>query len=479
MKKLCFLLAVLMMAGSCACAEKTQDDTAKSTDTQSEVQTEAVETSAFSTVPKTDFEGKKVRMISSPDSGRQVDIVAEEADGSLLNDMVFERNSKIEELYSVDLEASAHGGSGVSDLVKQGVLADDVMYELYFGNALAGTMSVMVEGYLYPLDELPVLNLENPWWDKYAVEGLSMGGKQYMATGDISPTSLLISESLLFNKKLLSDRNIEYPYDTVFDGKWTWDAFLALTKDLGEDLDGDSKINPKEDRMVYTGWHYDVCDAMFYGAGGTYSKKNEDDFPELNFELEKFDNIYQKIGQLTNNEYCYVAVGNENHELTFKIFAEGRSYFCGIQFWKVDRFLRDMQDDFGVLPEPKYDENQERYMTSVQDHCPMILVQNNLIDTELVGTMMEAIAALNYDTISPKMYDVVAGTRNVRDEESARVVNMIIRNRVFDIGMYLLDDYSRMLIVDRKCSNIASFMAAQEKKAVKVLEKYSSIRIDG
>ena len=109
----------------------------------------------------------------------------------------------------------------------------------------------------------------------------------------------------------------------------------------------------------------------------------------------------------------------------------------------------------------------------------MILVQNNLIDTELVGTMMEAIAALNYDTISPKMYDVVAGTRNVRDEESARVVNMIIRNRVFDIGMYLLDDYSRMLIVDRKCSNIASFMAAQEKKAVKVLEKYSSIRIDG
>ena len=132
-----------------------------------------------------------------------------------------------------------------------------------------------------------------------------------------------------------------------------------------------------------------------------------------------------------------------------------------------------MKDDYGVLPEPKLDESQDTYKTSVQDHCAMIALQKNCTDTERTGTILEAMAALNYDNITPKLYDVIASTRNVRDNESAGIVNLIIRNRVFDIGMYLFDDYSRLIITGGG-KNIASFFAEKESAAVSTLKSYTS-----
>ena len=75
--------------------------------------------------------------------------------------------------------------------------------------------------------------------------------------------------------------------------------------------------------------------------------------------------------------------------------------------------------------------------------------------------------------ITPSLYDVIVSVKNVRDEESAEMVQLIIRNRVFDMShMYYLpgDDFVYDLL-KLKSSNVASYFAQREKTATATLDK--------
>ena len=99
---------------------------------------------------------------------------------------------------------------------------------------------------------------------------------------------------------------------------------------------------------------------MFYGAGGYLSKKDESDYPVIDFDIDKISTIYDKIYKLViENQANYSTV---DHEGTFKLFKQGRAYFCDITFQKIELFLRDMEDDYGVLPLPKFDDSQPSYL---------------------------------------------------------------------------------------------------------------------
>ena len=142
------------------------------------------------------------------------------------------------------------------------MLAGDQSYDLYFSNCYATPLAA--EGYLYELNELPNVDLSNPWWDQAALEDLSVRGKSYLATGDISPTSLMTSSCMTFNKNLLDDIGMEYPYDLVYEGKWTIDKLASLTTDLSRDLNGDSQYTLEDDLFGYTSWMCDSPDSFFY-----------------------------------------------------------------------------------------------------------------------------------------------------------------------------------------------------------------------
>ena len=150
----------------------------------------------------------------------------------------------------------------------------------------------------------------------------------------------------------------------------------------------------------------------------------------LDYNIEKITGIYNKIYELViGGEANY---SKTDHEMSFKVFNQGRAYFCDITFQKIENFLRDMDNDFGVLPLPKYDESQDGYRTNVSGAGTMIALPVSVTEPQRTGTVIDALAACAYDTISPSLYDIIAGTKNVRDAESAEMVQLIIRNRVYD-----------------------------------------------
>ncbi|MFA6947859.1 MAG: hypothetical protein WCQ72_02655, partial [Eubacteriales bacterium] len=135
--------------------------------------------------------------------------------------------------------------------------------------------------------------------------------------------------------------------------------------------------------------------------------------------------------------------------------------------------LRDMENDYGVLPLPKYDENQSGYLTNVSGAATMIVIPVSVSNAERTGNLIDAMAAASYDMISPSLFDVIAGTKNVRDSESAEMVQLIVRNRVYDpVRMYGIEgnNFADDLLA-KKNADVASFFAKIETKAQSSLDK--------
>ena len=94
----------------------------------------------------------------------------------------------------------------------------------------------------------------------------------------------------------------------------------------------------------------------------------------------------------------------------------------------------------------------------------------------------EALAAESYYTLVPGFYDVVLKTKNTRDDESAGMIELILKNRVYDLGMYYnFAGFAMNTVFLTGCqawfsgisqtSDIASFYAKYETQIAKAISK--------
>lgn len=476
------ILLALVMTGSyllasCGSESEGEETTVASGDSSAEETT--AEVSAFDALPAEDYDGYTFKVYLNNQDDRYVDMMTEgEETGDIFNDLIYLRNLAVEEKYNITFEMAEDDYNLVISTARESVMAGDEPWDLYFANCYAAPLAA--EGYCYEMNSLPNVDLSNPWWDPAALEGMSVGGKNYIVTGDISPTSLLTSSCMVFNKRLLDESGIEYPYQSVRDGTWTLESLASITADLTRDVNGDSSYTLGDDVFGYTSWMCDSPYSFFYGAGGTLSAKDENDIPYVDYDIEKITNIYEYVYRIivTNNSY-FVTDANL-YETFAQCFNDGGAYFSEITLQKIELFLRDMQDDFGIIPIPKYDEAQDEYLSCVNGAGGFIFVPANASDPARTGMIVEALAAGAYDNVTPELYDVITKTKNVRDEESAEMVDLIIKNRVFDpYYINLITGYTFMQEAlqqksEEIVSRLESYRTAAESAMEKIVETYTA-----
>ncbi len=475
-KTLCLLIAALTVAGTMiSCGGDggaTSDTTIAPVEGGETTAAETEEQTALEQLPTVDYGGHVVNILLNDQDDRFVDIMTDgEETGDIMNDVVYNRNRAIEEKYNVTIVGSSDTYDNVNSMLKKEVQGGLTDHDFFFSNCYAAPLAS--GGFLYVLNDLPNVDLSNPWWDKAALEGMSVGGKVYLATGDISPTSLLTSSCLVFNKTLFAANDMEYPYADAAAGKWTLDKLVAMTRDLTKDVNGDGKYELGDDLFGFSSWMCDSPYSLFYGAGGTMSKKDADDIPVVSFDVEAMSSLYEQMYQLIHEQNSYFVIDAAKYETTYECFSNGGAYFCEITLQKIDAFLRDMENDYGILPIPKLNEAQEEYLSCVNGAGGFVVIPNNPADAERTGMLFEALAAGAYDTITPSIYEVITKTKNVRDEESSDMVNLIIRNRVYDpFYINLLSGYNVMqTMLSGKKEEIASQLQKNLKGAEKALSK--------
>lgn len=81
-------------------------------------------------------------------------------------------------------------------------------------------------------------------------------------------------------------------------------------------------------------------------------------------------------------------------------------------------YLRDMKDDFGIVPWPKYDESSDGYAANVDAGTDLFVVPITTADAERTSIILEALCAEGYRSVIPAYYEVALQKKYTRDDIS-------------------------------------------------------------
>ena len=480
---LCAILMLVSFAVSCGKAEPA-DTTVATTTAAVEGDTTSATTpgeteppKAFDSVPAQQLGGTFHVRYAMADNCFE-DFHAETLNGDVKNDLIYQRNSMVEEKLGVDVQISWNEYPEINNECKMQIQSGSHDFDLFGGHRTS--LALSYQGFQYDLAKIPTLNLDGEWWDRDYVEAVTVNDSVYTVIGDAAISTLLFVSSMTFNKNLMDEANIAYPYDLVREGKWTLDALRTMTTDFGDDLNGDGRYIRENDRFALIGWGTESSYSLFYSCDFAFVNRNAAGDPALEFDTDKLVSILEKNLDIWIRENVYLHTGTadaKEHELTYTMFAENRALFSDIVLSKIGTFYSAMDNDFGIVPPPKYDEQQDGYAAYLGYTIPVLFISAGTPDPERTGTVMEALCTASYDNVTPQMYEIVTKLKNARDEDSSEMIEIIIRNKFIDTAhFYDILGYGSMArtVMTTQNHSIASLAKTYERVAAKEWEKIMS-----
>ncbi len=381
-----------------------------------------------------DYDGYTFR-IMSPNPGEHFyhrsnaienEIYFEEETGNGLYDAIYERNRLTEELLNIKIEPLFSGKtSETKDKARTMALADEDGYDLIL-NRLDYQLDLAAEKLLVNLLTVDDLDTTSPWWDENLVEKTTLfDNALFSLMGDINFYDDYGVQTLFFNKKMMTDFGYEHPYQAVRDGTWLLDDMYSMALSATADLNGDGELNTDDDRFGYimhTGGIYNLVPTF----GVNFSEINADGEIEIVYNEELINVIDKLYNMLTNNEKIYLS-GTYG-----SVFIDSRKMFLAEMLGKLGQ-MREMTDDFGIVPMPKGDEKLDTYHACVSNGwVTSISIPITVADIDRSGIVLETLGAFSTDTVAKEFYNVLLTEKYIRDEESLEMLPIIVESGVYD-----------------------------------------------
>ena len=482
------LLSLITVFTACAAESDNADKTIKDTDNnQNEIENEAETVPEIvPNLPDTDMNGRKFTFLTSDWPGEAVwhvtDITVEELTGDPLNDAKYNRNLAVETKYNCEIaEINVISSDTATSSLKKSVKAQDDAYDIFLSR-MQLYQNLGADGFIIDLNKLDYIDFSSPWWDGNSVGSLSIMNKLFAVCGDITTMDKAATSAIVFNKKLLADHALDDPYKLVKEGDWTVAKFIEMSKAISDDLNGDGKMD-KEDRFGLL-YQRDTVLSFFSGSGEMIGRKDKDDIPYITLTEESaLGKMIYILESLYNKDSCFNVMFLENdfNVGMDNMFQNDQGLFMWIRMVNIVS-LRSMPTDFGILPIPKMDKAQNYYSSDVNSWTGVCLtVPSTNTDYENTGIFLEAYAAESKKTVQPVYYDVLLNGKIARDDESLEMLELIFKNRTYDIGAIgMYGGLNEILYLPMTYDlNVASYvekrMPKAEKDINKLLEKINEL----
>ena len=430
-------------------------------------------------IPELDFAGEDFTFLTNganDDCGSDwitYDVTAEELNGEVINDAVYERNDFLMGTYNFKF-LEVKSSSTAHDMLKKDVKGGGGAYDACFTGFLRA-QTLAADGFTHRMSDIPYVDLSKPWWDHRAAEDMMMLGDVYCGTGDITVIDNDATWILMFNKQMMIDLQLESIYELVREDRWYYDTLYEMLKTASRDVDGNGKMEGPTDvfGMCTTG---NTCYGLLYASGEKVAPKDSEGMPTLITDLNRITSVVEKAGLILGDlDHVFICdrTGYSTDNLRH-IFEEGRALFYGEVMQCITR-MRESETDFGVIPWPKFDEGQSKFYNFVHNTAAKSLVipvsQNRL---EMAGAIVEAMAAKSMYTLTKAYYDVAFTYKYMRDEESAEMLDIILDSRSYDpayindFGGFAGNVYN---VIYNGGANFASKWSSQSKVFTKTRDK--------
>lgn len=479
------LLILSILASSIACGSG--GDTEATDDTASETTTAQPEADYLEQYAGTDLEGATYTF-AVYSTEQYPNYAGDELNGETVNDVQYNRDMFVEGTYNVNLEYITHVDGAIVNTVRSQVQAGDTEIDCIMSQMSGMLSTLSTEGMLMNLYNVDGLDLDGDWWSQSMNREFTIQNKLFTTTGAIAFSYYYSPRMVAYNQRLADEYGLGSLYEVVESGKWTLDYMYDTMKSVKADLNGDGEYG--EDDM----WGASVDEysaAGFYiSAGGTQIKYDESGNPSFAFEDQKNYDIIEKVASIIGNEDVTqkaeaLASRSGTYDITDKVytFKNGHALFLGYGAQAIAFYLRDMNDDYGILPVPKYDEAQEEYITFGNSFVPAyVALPMNNTRGEMNGILLNTLGYISQRDVQPNIVNVLLKGKAARDEESQRMIDIIYEDIYLDINSCYNFAQSFILLRDitmGKKENFASEWAkiksSAETEMAKLYEQFAEI----
>ena len=411
-------------------------------------------------LPELDFGGETVSIMhfglesmggnDSSDWNREGDVVA---------DAVIARDRATEERLNISIvyEAGSDDWSTYPTQVQKMIQSGDCPYDIFFLES-SQSFRLSLDGYFREVSGLAHIDIDQPWWYTEFMNGSAIStDKRYFLTGAFSVSTLEGASCTIFNKKIYNNFFESYTelYDMVDNHTWTYDKFIALSRDVYQDLNGNGEADAGDLYGLFNRGQQTV-NYVSMSTGLTYLKRDDNGLPVLDIYNDNSIRWVEKLYTIMNeNNISFQDSSIDGMEH----FAGGNAlFFLGWLSEYTDEVIRGMEDPYGVLPMPVLDEGME-YMSAagtVNGQSAVIPVTTAEARLELCGATLESLSIEAYRSVIPAWYEVALKSKHADTARDADMIDVI----------YNTIDTSFIMIADKLLGTGSFFwtMLGQGKK---------------
>jgi len=432
-----------------------------------------------------DFGGQEIRILTSINASENYitnsNYMIEGTggmNGEIVNDAVYKRNMDVETLLNIKFNYShmdedyATVQKAISKLMLSG--ADD--YDLVI-NDLRSMVNLSLENMFLNTKKNTVFDLSKNYWYSDFMEDVAIGKeKAFILAGDYFIDVLRNCHALFLNKSMMDGQNpgsSDEIYKKVLDGKWTFDEFLSLTKDFLKDLNGDGIYKDKDDQFgfICVGTWGSAIPFMIAADTGVFTK-DENGIPSLTMNNPKSLLLHENLSKLFAKESgASSTFGGDKLVMEFQ---SRKSLMVGYQRLATLEQLRNMEDDIAILPYPKLNADQQKYVTSAHDTTEIGAIPTTTGNFEMVCAVLEALNRETEKTIIPAYYEQSLKIKYARDDESSQIID-IIHNSMGNVFSLAYSEIITGVLGLYDVTATKNFTSSYDKMETKTIEKLDKV----
>lgn len=450
-RALTFMLAVALMSSCAACGGEIKGEiSSQPDDTTTAPLEKGYDYAAVNVEPGS------YRILSMQDDySMHMKFDVAEANGESLNDAIYNRNRYVEDKLGiqieeilVDLGNFSQNSTGIADMIRKNVEAGDDFCDMT-QIPPSNCASMFFDGYFLNLLDYDGFQLDEAWYNQIYNDAVTLKGNLFfgMSSATVGLTDGMWAH--FFNEDMMEKHKLEKPYQLVRDGKWTIDKFneyLAVVTNLN----GDSSYTwNKNGNSVYGGTGgYNVF-RMMNGMGEVLVDYVDG---ELSFAAggERFYQVTDILAKMANlsDGLLYNHGPGTGGELDAETggyiypWTVQRSLFQAAEVCKTTLF-RNLDFTYGVVPYPKLDTTQERYITAMFQEAAAFAIPVTAKNPERSAVIWDALAYEGMMQVQDIYREYTLEQKGLRNEESIEMLGIIMNSPYVDFGsMFGLTPYA-------------------------------------
>lgn len=403
-----------------------------------------------------------------------------EQTGDIVNDAVYARNLKVEELLGVKLKfiQSSYSYDTAANGIRTVIMSGSDDYDLII-NDLRAMAALSIEGMFHMVSDKENFDFSKSYWYEDFMEELQIiPGYSYLMAGDYFMDVIASCHALFYNKQLIENNysDPDYIYNLVLDGNWTYDEMIKIVSESYVDIDGNGAAN-LGDQFGFTVQGSWGCAIPFVISSGIKFIDRASGVPEFAFNNERSISYVDKLNELWNNNGTIYSVSNADVSGGLRnIFANSQTVIVGYQRLGDLMKMRDITFDIGIIPYPKvYAEDD--YITSAHDTTEIGVIPLTSEDLDFITTVTEVLNRETLLLVIPEYYETALKVKYTTDVISATMIDIIHDSFGSSFPLAYSDSLTHILLetftlnLPNNANNFASIYATKETTATTQLEK--------